>query len=419
MKRALSLTSLLLMLAAAPAAAEIYSWIDENGVTSFASEPREDTEPEAGRRSSVAGLWDGSVLAPVGMEPAAPARIADDRLERLLRGARQDLVQGERARAEAVLTDVLRREPNQPDAHFLLAGLARSRGHYDDAVVHLEAFLATAGSADAQRRTDAERGLRELVDERRLADSTRVRDLAWVTVDHPNFRVHVDAELDALSAGYSEKVLGFLEAAHVEVGARLGSVPDEPLGVMFYGRAAYTEAHAHRFSFRTVGFFDGRIHAVSAVHPAEELRALIFHEYTHAVFRQRTAGDRPYWLNEGMAELSERAARSEPPLSRSERSWLRRRIASSDWIPLRRLAPSFSGLGDEDARAAYLQATASAHWIEQRSSADERRRLLDLIGRGHTDDEALFAVLSVDTEEVDRAVREWITREFAPTRYEL
>ena len=79
MKRALSLTSILLLLAAAPAAAEIYTWVDENGVTGFSSEPQEQTEPEAGRRSSAAGLWDGSVLAPAVAEPGAPARIADDR----------------------------------------------------------------------------------------------------------------------------------------------------------------------------------------------------------------------------------------------------------------------------------------------------------------------------------------------------
>ena len=92
---------------------------------------------------------------------------------------------------------------------------------------------------------------------------------------------------------------------------------------------------------------------------------------------------------------------------------------AGDWLPLRRLAPSFAGLSDEDARAAYLEATAAAQWIEERSTREERRQLLDLIGRGHTDDEALFAVLGVDTEEVDRAVRAWIRSEFVPSRRAL
>ncbi len=419
MMRILPLASIVLLLATVPGAAEVFTWVDENGVTSFGSEPRGDSKTAGEAGGSVAGLWDGALLGTPEVEPATPTRRAERRLARLLRGAEQDLERGESGRAQVALTDVLRREPYQPDAHFLLAQLARARGYYDAAEVHLEAFLASAGADDRQRRADAERGLRELADERRLADPSRVRDVAWVAIDHPDFRVQVDSALEETSRDYSEKVLAFLEAAHIEVGARLGSVPVEPLGVMFYGRAVYAAAHAHRFSFRTIGFFDGRIHVISAAHPAEELRALLFHEYTHAVFRQRTGGDRPYWLNEGMAEISERAARDEPALSRSERSWLQRRIVAGDWIPLRRLAPSFAGLDDEDARAAYLQATAAALWVERRSTRDERRRLLDLISQGHSDDEALFAVLAADTQQVDGAVRRWIRSEFARSRYEL
>ncbi|MCH7522799.1 MAG: rod shape-determining protein MreB [Chloroflexi bacterium] len=126
------------------------------------------------------------------------------------------------------------------------------------------------------------------------------------------------------------------------------------MGVVFYGKAAYLKAHRHRFSFQTVGFFDGQIHVVSAAHPAGELRALLFHEYSHAVYREQTGGDRPYWLNEGLAEISERESLRRKGLTRSERRVLRDVIDAGKWIPLRRLAPNFSGLDDEGARAAYL-----------------------------------------------------------------
>ena len=78
------------------------------------------------------------------------------------------------------------------------------------------------------------------------------------------------------------------------------------LGVVFYGRAAYQRAHEHRFSFQTVGFFDGQIHVSSPGEPGDSLRVLLYHEYAHALFREQTGGDRPYWLNEGLAELIER-----------------------------------------------------------------------------------------------------------------
>ena len=148
------------------------------------------------------------------------------------------------------------------------------------------------------------------------------------------------------SPDFAKTVLRYLQQAREAAKERLGSVPEEPMGVVFYGKAAYLQAHRHRFSFQTIGFFDGRIHVVSAAHPAGELRALLFHEYSHAVFREKTGGDRPYWLNEGLAELSERAALRRTGLTHSERASLRIRIDSGTWIPLLELAPSFSGLDD-------------------------------------------------------------------------
>jgi tetratricopeptide (TPR) repeat protein len=95
------------------------------------------------------------------------------------------------------------------------------------------------------------------------------------------------------------------------------------MGVVLYGKASYLKTHGHRFSFQTVGVLDGRLHVVSAAHPKGELRSLLIHEYTHALFREQPGGDRPYWLNEGLAEWIERASQGRPALSREERSSLR------------------------------------------------------------------------------------------------
>jgi hypothetical protein len=184
------------------------------------------------------------------------------------------------------------------------------------------------------------------------------------------------------------------------------------MGVVFYGKAAYLEAHRHRFSFQTVGFFDGRIHVVSAAHPAGELRALLFHEYSHAVYREQTGGDRPYWLNEGLAEISERESLRRKGLTGSERRALRDVIDTGKWIPLRRLAPSFSGFDDEDVRAAYLESAAAALWISEQTDRAQRARLLGMLGTGIDADQAFLVILGLDTDGVDRAVREAILAEF-------
>ena len=417
----------LLLLLGFPATAAVYTWVDEDGVTHIADDPA--ALPEHARdaaregREGLRDLWDGGVVAPPGRtrgrHRAAP-RPGRERVDRILRGAVHDLERGESARAQVALESVLRTEPGNVRAHWYLALLDRQRGRYESSGVHLRAFLASAGDAHESWRQAAERKLADLEDERRLTDADHLAERdEWVDVDHPHFRVHYDAALGRTSSDYAATVLRFLEQAHTAVGQRFGTLPAEPLGVKFYGKAAYLRAYSHRFSFQTVGFFDGRIHVVSAGHPSGELRALLFHEYTHAVFRERTGSDRPFWLNEGMAELAERAARQQPGLSRDERSLLRRRIDAGAWIRLRRLAPSFSGLDDDDARAAYLVSTAAAIWIEARTTSEDRARMLERLGAGHPDDAVLREVLGLSTDAVDVAVREWIRGEFPPARRKL
>ncbi|MGH0029724.1 MAG: DUF4124 domain-containing protein [Myxococcota bacterium] len=396
---------------------DTFIWVDERGVTHMTNDPQraaEVMEQAWHGREPLAQLWDGP-LGP-GSVVAEPRDPAEARTQRLLRGAVSDLTRGETARASVVLEGILREQPTRPEPHWYLALLARHRGRYEAAEAHLEAFLASAGDDFQTWRTDAEARLAKLADERTLATASQAGDPArWNGTDSSHFRVVLDPDLESYSPDYAKTVLGYLEQARVDASERLGAEPDESMGVVFYGRSAYDRVHARRFSFRTVGFFDGRIHVVSAAHPQGELRALLFHEYVHAIFRQQTGADRPYWWNEGLAELAERESRGQPGLTRSERSALRRRIDARDWIPLRRLAPSFSGLDDDDARAAYLEAAAAALWIEQRSDRAERARMLEILAEGRGDDAAFQGVLGMTTDQIDRAVRDWIREEFPTT----
>ena len=413
--RSVLLLSALVALASASAAGTWF-WVDADGVTHITDDPEAvppGVDSDAARLSE---LWGETVVAPETETAPRGSSSRDERTRRLIRGAIADLERGETARASAALESVLRREPANAEAHWYLALLARQRGRYATSEAHLRTFLNAAGDAYEPWRLSAERRLAELADERRLADPSGGQTRAdFQKVASPNFRVQLHTALRDASPDYPETVLRYLEEARAQVSTQLGASPSEPMGVVLYGKAAYLRAHRHRFSFQTVGFFDGRIHVVSAAHPAGELRALLFHEYTHAVFRERTGGDRPYWLNEGLAELLERNSRKRSGLARSERAALRRRIDEGRWIPLRRLAPSFSGLNDGDARAAYLESAAAAAWIQMRTTREQRARLLERLGAGRSDDEALLEVLSLNTDEVDAAVRAYVRSEF-PTQ---
>jgi hypothetical protein len=395
--------------------AELHVWVDEHGGTHVTDDPalvpkgREASDPGELRE-----LWGGDALGEP-LPPTIGGSSSDaDRQVRTLRAALDDLQRGETARAAVLLDEVLRQEPDRAEAHFVLAILEGRRGHLDQAEVHLRAFLAAAGDRFDAWRASAERRLAQLEDERRLMSSSQAGALRLVDLAHPDFRIQADEAL--LSAGNSDfaiTVARYLDDVRAFVGEKLGTVPAEPMGVVLYGRAAYLKAHGHRFSFQTVGFFDGRIHVVSAAHPAGELRSLLVHEYTHALFREQTGGDQPYWLNEGLAEWIERASQARPALSRDERNQLRAAIEDGNWLPLVRLAPSFSGLTDDEARLAYASSTAAADWLLRHADAKGRARLLKLLGEGRTADEALLSVLHRDTDAIDQAVRAEIRAQFA------
>ncbi len=397
---------------AGSAGAEIFLWVDENGHTHATNDPAEVPADAAEplERAEVAHLWRGDWSGPPVSDPLGDSSSGDGRLERILRGAVRDLERGESARAAAALESVLRQAPGRPEAHWYLALLDRQRGRFESARAHLEAFLAHAGDQYDDWRGSARRRLRTLRDETRLATTGTELDLR--PLRSPHFDIRYDAQLAEAAPDYPLTVTRYLEDAYRHGEQRLGIVPTETTGVVLYAKAAYRAAYADRFSFPTVGFYDGRIHVVSAAHPAGELRGLLFHEYTHALFRERTGGHRPFWLNEGFAELAERASRRREALTGSERSELRRHIDAGTWIPLQKLAPGFGGLSAREARLAYLQATAAAAWIEARSSVQARRDLLDRLGRGEPVDSALRAELGVDTASIDRAVRREIVDHF-------
>jgi tetratricopeptide (TPR) repeat protein len=399
------------------ASADHFVWVDDQGITHFTNDP--EVVPDALRHDggsdldSQRALWDRMILGERTRTPAGSGGSEADRITRLLRGAEGDLRRGETSRAAATLKSVVQLDPTRAEAHWYLALLDRQRGRYDASESHLRSFLGYAGESFARYRDSAERRLRALDDERRLADASSARGvLELIGRESPHFRIRVDVALDRVTTDYASTALGYLEDAHREVSRELGVEPEEPLGVVFYGRARYDQEHRHRFSFATVGFFDGRIHVASPAHPSGELRSLLFHEYAHALYREQTGGDRPYWFNEGLAERVERRSRRVPDSTHSERAALRARIATDTWIPLRSIARSFSGLSNEDARIAYLEAVIAADWIAERTTREDRRRLLSRLGEGFSIDQALHEVVGLDTDGLDQALREEIRAEF-------
>ena len=407
-RRRLHLLLLLVALALPLIPAKLTVWMDPSGQIVVTDDPGglPDHAREVQGPEEIAALWSSGAVGQRLVTPPGASGTEEDRLIRSLRDAVEDLGRGEVSRAAAVLRKILKEDPSRPEPHFYLALLEGGRGHLEKAESHLRSFLAVAGEEFDDWRASAEQRLARLDDERQLMQSSEAGQLRLIDLEHENFRIQADAALLATGrADFARTVARYLDDARSHVGQGVGAYPAEPTGIVLYGKAAYLKAHAHRFSFQTVGFFDGRIHVVSKAHPAGELRTLLFHEYTHALFREQTGGDRPFWLNEGLAELYERASQRRPPLSRGERAKLKAALSSGKWLSLRRLAPSFAGLDNQQARLAYAIATAAADWIERHTDTATRAQLLQRLGQGWAADDALAEALGMDTAGLDEALQ--------------
>lgn len=410
--------TLSLLLCPWPGATETWVWIDEEGQTHFTDDKEalpQDSEPSTTRGRALSGLWADGLMGPELVTPPGSSGSEPERVTRILASAAADLERGEEARAGAAFRSVLRLSPGRCEPHWYLSQIERKRGRYANAAEHLRRFMTLAGPELQEWRSIAQARLSQLEDEKQLAEASRLRGpLQWLTTQSPHFEIQVDRELDGRSADFTRRAMADLERARRTVAEEMGITPAEPLGVMFYGRAAYDRAHAHRFNFRTVGFFDGKIHVAAPVHPSATLGPLLFHEYAHAVFRERTGGDRPYWLNEGLALEVERRASESPGLTRSERAHLRGRLEGGEWIPLSALNTGFSALSDERAREAYLQSILVVNWILARTGREERVRLLDGLGAGLSADQVLLATLGMNVAELEEAVWQELRSEFPP-----
>ena len=346
---------------------------------------------------SLRGEWASQFRGPLLETPKGRSGRTEDRAARLVESAVEDFRRGEISRGLAALETALRLEPGYAEAHWVRSLVAERQGDLERAEEHLQKFLVTSEEGQAALRSLAERRLLTLGQEREHTHTTGTLEGSGTS----DLAVPQVARDD-------------LARAQSEAARWVGVVPSDAVEVVFYGEAAYREAHRARFSFDTAGFFDGRIHVKSSPQSGARLRSLLFHESMHAVFREQAGGDQPYWLNEGMAHRNERQSEQLPTTTRSERAALHDRIASDRWIPLADLVNGFGGLTNAEAKTAYLEAAAAVDWIEARTDRVQRAQMLRQLRRGDSTDEVLWQAVGVNTAGLESALRVEIESEFTP-----
>jgi len=176
---------------------------------------------------------------------------------------------------------------------------------------HLDALVNLGQIAYAERRLpEAERcwtaALRLSPDDsdiRTRLDRARREgavEEAFEELRSARFRVRFGASVSREQAG---EVRRLCETAHDELCARFGTHPAAETVVTLYSAAEFRSAtQLHGW---VAGLSDGSIRiAVRADTPLDELRATVYHEYTHHLIRGISPRVPP-WLHEGLAQLAE------------------------------------------------------------------------------------------------------------------
>lgn len=178
------------------------------------------------------------------------------------------------------------------------------------------------------------------------------------------------------NAGY--KVLYELERAYSTVGSQIGEYPSDTVTVILYTQKEFQEMmNAPHWAG---GVYDGRIRLpIAGIQDFNDdnLRRLLYHEYTHALIHRLTNGNCPIWLNEGLAQvMQEYSGASRDP-------WLTVDNLRNRQIPtLSSLNSPFLQLPYEQAISAYVESYYATQYFLDTYGYSSLRNILERLGKG-------------------------------------
>ena len=155
------------------------------------------------------------------------------------------------------------------------------------------------------------------------------------------------------------------------------------------------------------GLFDGKVRLpVRPAGTAPSMRAVVWHELTHAAVHQLTHGAAPRWLHEGVAQAVQAEVETIPVDAL-------RLAVQQHTVPSLAMLEGRSGTFGEAVtmpstlfyQAAWLQVD---YVIEHRGWAG-LRRLLDSVGRGTSATEALTQMMQMSEADWDRQWQRWVS----------
>jgi tetratricopeptide (TPR) repeat protein len=179
-----------------------------------------------------------------------------------------------------------------------------------------------------------------------------------------------------IKSDVADRVLGVLEDAYNQVGRDFGTYPVSRVPVILYTGKDYHEITGS--PGWSGGQYDGKIRLPvgGMTEVTAQVRAVLFHEYTHVVVRDVTHGNCPVWLNEGLAEIQGRKE-FDHPLSE-----LGKASAKGGLLSFGTLSGSFASLQGKSVDLAYQQSYSLVRYMVSTYGWHTMKSLLTALGEG-------------------------------------
>jgi len=212
------------------------------------------------------------------------------------------------------------------------------------------------------------------------------------------FDLSFDAELPP---GLAAEVLDALESAYNGVGADLGIFPATRIPVLLYTKSDYGLVTAG--PDWSGGLYDGKIRlpvgGIAKV--TKQLRAVIFHEFTHVLIAELTHGNVPTWFNEGLAEVEGQKE------FKRQQTELARAAAKGDLLSFKALSGSFAKMDGAQAGLAYQQSHSIAEFMVSRYGWYAVQQILKHLGERASIESAVAQGLADLSLDLPGVIAEW------------
>ena len=307
------------------------------------------------------------------------------------------------ADAKRFALETIRSDPDNPHAQALLGDLAYLAHDLDGAKIAWTRALTLE-----PRLRPIQQRLEQLTREQALEAGNAALETATYIIRAPR-----DATLD------TAWLLKQLEEAQMFIEQQLQCTLRGPVTVLLYDPDVFYGYGGLHVPTSVAGLYDGKIRLPAPVGQGQpgpastpigpSVRAVIWHELTHAVVQQLTRGRAPRWVHEGVAQAVQEHVEAIP--TAALQIALRRKTAPS----IAQLEGRDSEMGQTipmEAGLFYQASWAQMEYLIAHRGWAGLHRLLDALAAGASAAEAIEQVDGVREMEWERQWRRWAQQHF-------